>query len=135
MRAGIRAVREEYEEIDPEMVAEAQHEILSIYLLGIFGALEGKYSPQRLDEMNLDWSDGRGRSFTQNDYDLVVCLRNAIAHNESDVKRNRDASCHDPSQYQHIDGVTLDGTAVVLDDVFIEWVRLFYVAVTDHLER
>ena len=125
-----------------------EHAACGIFLAGSFAYLEGKYgnNPRPWNragvaETDFDTFVQSNANFTKshiskNGLDALVCIRNAITHNDGDLAQNSDSSCLDRVSSAAISGVSLNGSTVRLLSTdledFMEYVRLAFVAVAQY---
>ncbi len=64
--------------------------------------------------------------------DALVCIRNAVTHNDGDLSKNRDKKSASIVTAANLPGVTLDGTVVKLDAPFLDFVRVGTLAVRNY---
>lgn len=126
-----------------------EHYSCAIYLAGCLSFLEDKYGtrPWRipakthltLDSFIQDLPDHPRDRFTEigvSDAGLeaLICIRNALTHNDSDLSRNEDKTCIDTVPAAAIPGVAITGNVVRLMSNrtvdFMEYERRSLVAVS-----
>lgn len=120
-----------------------------MYLIGCLSYLEGKYGKRcwsvagknhsSFEEYKNGLKERRKTALspvTVESLDALICIRNGVTHNESDLSRNDDANCVSKVTQAAIPGVLLTGTVVTLqsDDTvdFMESVRKAFIAVSGY---
>lgn len=123
------------------------HNICSMYLTGCLAFLEDKYGERPWNEPangqpdlaafieNLPEHPKANLSkVTKDTLDALVCIRNAVVHNENDLSENRDTESVKKVTDASLPGVTLQGSMVTLlsenTTDFMEFVRKSFVAVS-----
>ena len=125
-----------------------EHYACSMYLAGTLAFLEGKYgkrpwegkgSIRRLDEFLADRTDTRTErlqiyGISEAGLQALVCIRNAIVHNNGDLSKNDDKTSLSKVSNASILGVALSRSSVQLlssySTDFMEYVRKSFVAVS-----
>lgn len=148
-----RAIEDGDGRVDSEWVhverPHFEHYTCGMYLIGSLAYLEGKYGETSwtrpssmyadIDDFIANLSDPIRRKFrsfgvSRAGLDALVCIRNAITHNENDLSGNRDRSSVHKVRNASIVGVTLNGSVVTLSSNrtadFMEYVRKSFVAVS-----
>ena len=132
----------------PEQWAEErphfEHAACGIFLAGTLSYLEGKYGdePKPWNRPGVRGTDfdafvQNNANFakfhiSKNGLDALVCIRNAVTHNDSNLAQNKDPNSLAKVNSASISGVTLNGSIVRLTLHFMEYVRKAYVAVAQY---
>lgn len=125
-----------------------EHFASGMYLAGVLAFLEGQYGKNPLrprsphgrtfDEFLLHMPERQARTFadagiSKIGIEALVCIRNALTHNDSDLGRNSDKSSLAKVVAACIPGVSVNGTLVTLSSTrtvdFMEYVRKSLVAI------
>ena len=124
------------------------HYACSMYLAGTLAFLEGKYGTQPWQASdaapNLDAflaepgnkrKEGlRNARVSETGLKALVCIRNAVVHNDGDLSKNRDETSIVTVSTASIPGVSVSGSVVRLVSChhvdFMEYVRKSFVAVS-----
>ena len=122
-----------------------EHAACGIFLAGTLSYLEGKYKEGKTTswkrpgvlETDFDTHVQKNENFkkvniSKNGLDALVCIRNAVTHNDSDLAENIDTESLEKVTSASINGVTLNGSIVSLTLDFMEYVRKAYVAVAQY---
>lgn len=126
-----------------------EHFASGIYLAGCLAFLEGRYgknpwlpaSPQQgtFDHFLQQLPPKQAGVFSsagisQRGVEALVCIRNALTHNSSDIAKNKDPSCFTKVITAEIPGVALSGSVVTLSSDanvdFMEYVRMSVIAIS-----
>lgn len=126
-----------------------EHFACGMYLAGSLAFLEGKYctqpwrpkSPQQgtFDQFLQQLPAKQAKIFqvaaiSQNGIEALICIRNALTHNDSDLARNTDKASLAKVTAAKIPGVTFNGTIVTLSSSasvdFMEYVQKSLVAIS-----
>ena len=129
-----------------------EHGMCSMYLLACLAYLEGKYqkagskekpwSTPGIKEVDFDKFFGKHKAYPKfridkKKLDALVCIRNAITHNNCDLARNTDKQSLSKVIAASINGVTINGSNVILTSTnwetdFLEFVRHCYLSVSEY---
>ena len=128
-----------------------EHGACGIYLAGCMSFLEGRYGTRAwiqspvnamsFDDFIQSLDDPAKSNFTnaginEAGIEALVCIRNAITHNNNDLSKNNDATCVAKVVAASIPGVLLSGTIVALQSNtsvdFMEYARKCFVAVSQY---
>ncbi len=125
-----------------------EHAACGIFLAGSLAYLEGKYKGKSKPwnrpgvlETDFDSFVQKNANFTKshiskNGLDALICIRNAVTHNDSDLAQNSDPNSLAKVTSATIDGIILNGSIVRLlsndREDFMEYVRKAYVAVAQY---
>ncbi len=125
-----------------------EHAACGIFLVGSLSYLEGKYGvkPKPWNRPGVRATDfdsfvQENANFTKyhiskNGLDALVCIRNAITHNDSDLAKNSDRNSQAKVTDAKMVGIILNGSIVRLisndTEDFMEYVRKAYVAVAQY---
>jgi hypothetical protein len=125
-----------------------EHYACSMYLAGTLAFIEGKYGKNAwrksanragLDEFLATKDDKRKTTLhragiSEAGLHALVCIRNAVVHNDADLARNNDRRSIRKVSSASLPGVQLDGSTVRLrstnSEDFMEYVRKSFVAVS-----
>ncbi|HEY9098314.1 MAG TPA: hypothetical protein VIN38_05525 [Thiobacillus sp.] len=126
-----------------------EHYASGIYLAGSFAFLEGKYGKQPwlptpprqvpFDQFLQQLPPKVENTFavagiSQKGVRALVCIRNAVTHNDSDLAKNDDKSCIAKVTDANLPGVTINGSVVTLSSTastdFMEYVRKSLIAIS-----
>lgn len=125
-----------------------EHYACSMYLAGTMAFLEGKYgtnpwqasgAAQDLDAFLSEAGNKRKEGLrkagvSETGLKALVCIRNAVVHNDGDLSRNKDKKSAVTVCAANIPGVNVSGSVVRLisshDVDFMEYVRKSFVAVS-----
>ena len=128
--------------------ADFEHYACSMYLAGTLAFLEGKYGTQpwkasasrlSLNAFLAEPGDKRREGLqkagvSEAGLRALVCIRNAVVHNDGDLSKNTDKRSEATVQAAKLPGVTISGSMVHLascpDTDFMEYVRKAFVAVS-----
>lgn len=149
------ALRHEIENMDvsPEKLPTErplfEHFASGLYLAGCLAFLEGKYgtqpwlpkTPQQgsFDQFLLQLPQKQASTFSaagisQDGVKALVCIRNALTHNDGDLAKNTDKSCLSKVSAASLPGVSVSGSLVTLSSNanidFMEYVRKSFVAIS-----
>ena len=121
-----------------------EHAASGIFLAGSLAYLVGKYGEEpkawkragtrgsdfdTFVQKNDNFSKAR---ISKSGLDALVCIRNALTHNDGDLALNDDKKSLAKVTGANLDGVVLNGSTVSLTLEFMEYVRLAYVAVAQY---
>lgn len=126
-----------------------EHFASGMYLAGCLAFLEGKYGTQpwlpnppqqsSFDQFLQQLPPKAARTFSvagisQSGVEALVCIRNAVTHNDSDLAKNNDKSCLAKVTAANLPGVAISGSVVTLSSTanidFMEYVRKSLVALS-----
>ena len=123
-----------------------EHYACGMYLAGSLAFIEGKYGHKSWEAtsacMSLDAHlanfDATHRyhvcRISESGLAALVCIRNAIIHNDGDLSKNTDKHALNKVAHAHIPGVTISGSNVRLRSTstedFMEYVRLSFLAIS-----
>ena len=126
-----------------------EHFASGLYLAGCLAFLEGKYGTQpwlpkspsqgTFDQFLLNLPERPADTFSaasisQNGVQALVCIRNALTHNDGDLAKNTDKSCLAKVTAANLPGVSISGSLVTLSSNtntdFMEYVRKSFVAIS-----
>jgi hypothetical protein len=149
------ALRHSIENMDvaPEKLATErplfEHFASGMHLAGCLAFLEGKYGtqpwlPKPPQQRSFDQflqqlppkvaSTFSEAGISQNGVEALVCIRNAVTHNDSDLAKNNDRSCLTKVKAANLPGVAISGSVVTLSSTasidFMEYVRKSLVAIS-----
>lgn len=128
---------------NPELCA---HYLCAVYLIGSLAFLEGKYDKESWQRPGSQWDNfdafiAGSTAFhklgiNEAAVDALVCIRNAVAHNNNDLAKNNDSASLSKVTNADIGGVTIDGSMVRLSSNetadFMAFVRMSLVAVAQY---
>ena len=122
-----------------------EHAACGMYLIGCLAYLEGKYGKKSWDSssvsqlgfdsyvVDLTRKNIYNAGVSKNGLDALVCIRDALTHNENDLSKNRNSASFGIVSSAAIPGVALSGTVAALSSNdktdFMSYVRLSLVAV------
>lgn len=149
------ALRQAIEDLDvspDDLLAERplfEHFASGIYLAGCLAFLEGKHgtqpwlpkspSKETFDQFLLKLAKEPASAFSaagisQRGVQALVCLRNALTHNDGDLAKNKDKSCLAKVTAADLLGVSICGSVITLSSNanidFMEYVRKSCVAIS-----
>ena len=149
------ALRREIDDMDvspDKLPAERplfEHFACGLYLAGCLAFLEGKYgikpwlpkSPQQgtFDQFLLNLPEKPASIFSaagisQSGVETLVCIRNAVTHNDGDLAKNTDKTCLAKVTAANLPGVSVSSSLVTLSSNastdFMEYVRKSFVAIS-----
>lgn len=126
-----------------------EHFASGIYLAGCLAFLEGKYGtqpwlPKLPQQVPFDHflqqlpsktaSILSAAGISQKGVEALVCIRNAVTHNDSDLAKNNDKTCLAKVTAANLPGVAINGSVVTLSSTesadFMEYVRKSLVAIS-----
>lgn len=122
-----------------------EHYTCGMYLTGNLSFLEGKYGKKCWKQTNPDYLDFNSFMQTLNEkqknnfnnigisekgLEALICIRNAITHNNNDISKNDDCRCIEKVTELSILGVELNENIITLTKDFMEFVRLSFVALS-----
>jgi hypothetical protein len=126
-----------------------EHFASGIYLAGCFAFLEGTYGTQpwlpkppqqsSFDQFLRQLPVRTAGTFSvagisQSGVEALVCIRNAVTHNDSDLAKNNDKSCLAKVTAANLPGVAISVSVVTLSSTanidFMEYVRKSLVAIS-----
>ena len=126
-----------------------EHFASGLYLAGCLAFLEGKYGTQpwlpkspsqgTFDQFLLNLPKNPASTFSaagisQSGVQALVCIRNALTHNDGDLAKNTDKSCLAKVTAANLPGVSISGSLVTLSSNtntdFMEYVRKTFVAIS-----
>lgn len=120
---------------------------LGFYLVGCLAYLEGEDGSYSWNKSSLHHSDfdtfaavypGQpkasysARGITKSNLNALACIRNAVAHHDGDLAKNRDPNSLPMVAAAGLPGVILSGSVVTLEADFLEFVRLAALAVRNY---
>lgn len=76
----------------------------------------------------------RRRGITKDSLDALVCIRNAVTHNDGDLSKNHDSNSLAKVVRANTPGISLSGSIVTLEEEFLEFVRLATLAVRNYYD-
>ncbi|MGB5874016.1 MAG: hypothetical protein WBH56_09845 [Bacteroidota bacterium] len=112
---------------------------LGFYLVGCLAYLEGEDGSHSWNNPSQSYSDVdafaaahppppresySARGITKANLDALACIRNAVAHNDGDLAKNRDQNCAAKVVAANLPGVVVNGSVVTLEAAFLEFVRV-----------
>lgn len=149
------ALRHAVENMDvaPEKLAVErplfEHFASGIYLTGCLASLEGKYGtqpwlPKIPKQVSLDQFLKQlppkvagvfsAAGISQSGVEALICIRNAIIHNDGDLAKNTDKSCLAKVTAAKLPGVVISGSVVTLSSTlsidFMEYVRKSLISIS-----
>jgi hypothetical protein len=126
-----------------------EHFASGLYLAGCLAFLEGKHGPQpwlpkspskgTFDQFLLNLQENSSSTFSvagisRGGVEALVCIRNALTHNDGDLAKNTDKSCLAKVAAATLPGVSISGSLVTLSSNanidFMEYVRKSFVAIS-----
>jgi hypothetical protein len=117
------------------------------YLLGCLAFLEGgdgSYSWNKASVSDSDFDTFAARypvapkqsyamrGINKTSMDALACIRNAVAHHDGELSKNRDSQCMSKVLAANLPGVTLVGNVVKLEEAFLEFVRVATLAARNY---
>jgi hypothetical protein len=120
------------------------HYACGMYLAGTLAFIEGRYGKSawkgQLDKFVASKPDRQKKNYqnarvSEATCEALVCIRNAVTHNDADLSRNDDKSCLSTVRAAAVPGVSVAGSTVFLSseppEDFMNTVRLVFVAISD----
>ena len=123
------------------------HHSVGFYLIGCFAYLEGEdgtCSWKQPSQTNSDFDtfaasnppppkqSFSSRGITKDALNALVCIRNAIAHNDGDLAKNKDKKSLSKVRAANLPGVVINGSTVTLEQELLSYVRISALAVRQY---
>ncbi|MEJ1404381.1 MAG: hypothetical protein RPU73_11015 [Candidatus Sedimenticola sp. (ex Thyasira tokunagai)] len=122
------------------------HHSVGFYLIGCFAYLEGEdgtCSWKQPSQNNSDFDTFASsnppsktsfstRGITTESLNALVCIRNAIAHNDGDLSKNNDRSSLSKVTTANLPGVVINENTVTLEKELLEFIRVSALAVRQY---